>query len=222
MTLGRIFDRRDQGLLLAVAHGPDGSPVAFCQFVPAPGINGYSLDLMRRDDGEHPNGLLDFILVRTIERMREAGDARLGLNFAAMRAVLAGEEGGGIQRWLLRRMSDSMQIESLWRFNAKFGPEWMPRYVVWDAAENTLPMALAIARAESFWELPLIGRFFQPPGSDDGTEPVGEIPEDVAGREATGWPPLGLTRRGESRARKEVRPPSRSRRRVRARSRKRS
>ncbi len=181
MTLGRIFDRRDQGLLLAVAHGPDGSPVAFCQFVPAPGINGYSLDLMRRDDGEHPNGLLDFILVRTIERMREAGDARLGLNFAAMRAVLAGEEGGGIQRWLLRRMSDSMQIESLWRFNAKFGPEWMPRYVVWDAAENTLPMALAIARAESFWELPLIGRFFQPPGSDDGTEPVGEIPEDAPG-----------------------------------------
>ena len=55
-----------------------------------------------------------------------------------------------------------MQIESLWRFNAKFGPEWLPRYVVWDAAENTLPMALAIARAESFWELPLIGRFFQP------------------------------------------------------------
>jgi lysylphosphatidylglycerol synthetase-like protein (DUF2156 family) len=167
MTLGRIFDRRDEGLLLAVAHGPDGVPVAFCQFVPAPGIHGYSLDLMRRDDGEHPNGLLDFILVRTIERMREAGEEHLGLNFAAMRAVLAGEEGGGIQRWLLRRMSDSMQIESLWRFNAKFGPEWLPRYVVWDAAENTLPIALAIARAESFWELPLIGRFFQPPATDD-------------------------------------------------------
>jgi lysylphosphatidylglycerol synthetase-like protein (DUF2156 family) len=174
MTLGRIFDPRDEGLLLAVAHGPDGSPVALCQFVPAPGIKGYSLDLMRRDDGEHPNGLLDFILVRTIERLREAGNDHLGLNFAAMRAVLAGEEGGGIQRWLLRRMSDSMQIESLWRFNAKFGPEWLPRYVVWDAAENTLPMALAIARAESFWELPLIGRFFQPPSTSDGIGPMGE------------------------------------------------
>ena len=31
-------------------------PVAFCQFVPAPGIDGYSLDLMRRDNGDHPNG----------------------------------------------------------------------------------------------------------------------------------------------------------------------
>ncbi len=173
MTLGRIFDSRDSGLLLAIAHGPGGEPVAFCQFVPAPGINGYSLDLMRRDDGEHPNGLLDFILVRTIERLRAGGDGHLGLNFAAMRAVLAGEDGGGLQRWLLRRMSDSMQIESLWRFNAKFGPEWLPRYVVWDAAENTLPTALAIARAESFWELPLIGRFFQPADSEDGVDHTG-------------------------------------------------
>ena len=173
MTLGRIFDPRDQGLLLAVAHGPDGTPVAFCQYVPAPGIHGYSLDLMRRDDGEHPNGLLDFILVRTIERLRSAGDEHLGLNFAAMRAVMAGEDGGGIQRWFLRRMSDSMQIESLWRFNAKFGPEWLPRYVVWDTAETTLPTALAIARAESFWELPLIGRFFQPPGNEEAAASVG-------------------------------------------------
>ncbi|MGO9557711.1 MAG: bifunctional lysylphosphatidylglycerol flippase/synthetase MprF, partial [Acidimicrobiales bacterium] len=83
MTLGRIFDPRDRGLMLAVAHGPDGNAVAFCQFVPAPGIHGYSLDLMRRDDGEHPNGLLDFILVRTIERLRASGEEHLGLNFAA-------------------------------------------------------------------------------------------------------------------------------------------
>src|SRR5208282_5273697 len=80
MTLGRIFDPRDEGLLLAVAHGPDGDPVAFCQFVPAPGIRGYSLDLMRRDQGEHPNGLLDFIIVRTIERLRSCGEEHLGLN----------------------------------------------------------------------------------------------------------------------------------------------
>ena len=38
-----------------------------------PGIGGYSLDLMRRDNGEHPNGLFDFILVRTIEQLRDDG-----------------------------------------------------------------------------------------------------------------------------------------------------
>lgn len=174
MTLGRIFDPLDRSLLLAVASAPDGKPVAFCQYVPAPGIDGYSLDLMRRDDGEHPNGLFDFILVRTIEKLRDDGRAHLGLNFATMRAVLAGESGDGltqrIERWLLRRMSDSMQIESLWRFNAKFDPEWFARYVVWDSAEHSLPTALAIARAESFWELPLIGRFLVPSVESPGAQ----------------------------------------------------
>lgn len=166
MTLGRLFDPHDEGLLLGVASDPAGDPVAFCQFVPAPAIKGYSLDLMRRDGGDHPNGLFDFILVRTIEHMRDAGYARLGLNFAMMRAVLAGEAGDArsvkVEKWFLRRMSDSMQIESLWRFNAKFDPEWLPRFVVWDSAEQSLSAALAIAKAESFWELPIIGRFLVP------------------------------------------------------------
>jgi lysylphosphatidylglycerol synthetase-like protein (DUF2156 family) len=149
-----------------------GPPVAFCQYVPAPGIGGYSLDLMRRDDGEHPNGLLDFAVVETIKELRARGCDGLGLNFATMRAVLAGEAGEGltqrVQSWVLRRMGDSMQIESLWRFNAKFDPDWQPRYAIYDAPENMPAVALAIARAESFWELPVIGRFLVPSGSGAG------------------------------------------------------
>ncbi len=194
MTLGRIFDPSDTGLLLAVAHGPEpeARPVAFCQFVPAPGIDGFSLDLMRRDPGDHPNGLLDFILVRTMEHLREEGYAGLGLNFAMMRAVLAGEAGDRlttkVERFVLKRMSDSMQIESLWRFNAKFDPEWLPRYVVWDSAEQSLGAALAIARAESFWELPVIGRFLVPSAGSDGNGLA--VPEERAIVEVTeGAPP---------------------------------
>jgi lysylphosphatidylglycerol synthetase-like protein (DUF2156 family) len=180
MTLGRAFEPEDKGLLLAVVHAPEpagaaegagGTPVAFCQYVPAPGIDGYSLDLMRRDDGEHPNGLIDFAVVQTIQHLRAQEFAGLGLNFATMRAVLAGETGDGltprIESWLLRRMGDSMQIESLWKFNAKFDPDWQPRYAVYDAPENALAVAVAIARAESFWELPLIGHFLVPPAADE-------------------------------------------------------
>jgi lysylphosphatidylglycerol synthetase-like protein (DUF2156 family) len=174
MTLGRMFDPRDTGLLLAVVHapaGPDakggpGPAVAFCQYVPAPAIGGFSLDLMRRDNGEHPNGLIDFAIVETIQYLSSHGYKGLGLNFAAMRAVLAGEAGDGLpqraQAWLVRRMNGSMQIESLWRFNAKFDPDWQPRYAVYDSAEHILPIAMAVARAESIWELPLVGRFLVP------------------------------------------------------------
>jgi lysylphosphatidylglycerol synthetase-like protein (DUF2156 family) len=174
MTLGRLFDPGDVGLLLAVATAADGTPVAFCQYVPAPGINGYSLDLMRRDDGDHPNGLLDFVIVETIEHLRQLGMQGLGLNFATMRSVLAGETGERlhrrVERWMLRRMSSSMQIESLWRFNAKYDPDWQPRYAVYQSPEQAPAVAVAIARAESFWELPLIGRFLVPDASKTDTQ----------------------------------------------------
>jgi lysylphosphatidylglycerol synthetase-like protein (DUF2156 family) len=166
MTLGRIFDPSDEGLLLAVAYGPEGQPVGFCHYVPAPSINGYSLDLMRRTNGPHPNGLIDFVVVRTIEHLRDQGMHGLGLNFATMRAVVAGEMGESVtqrfERWLLRRMSDTMQIESLWKYTAKFEPSWRARYAVYDSPEHMLPAALAVARAESWFELPVIGRFLTP------------------------------------------------------------
>jgi len=184
MTLGRAFHPDDRGLLLTVVHGPPsetgvpGVPVAFCQYVPAPGIGGYSLDLMRRDDGEHPNGLIDFAVVATIRELAARGGEGLGLNFAAMRAVLAGETGEGlrqrVQTWMLRRMGGSMQIESLWRFNAKFDPDWQPRYAIYDAPENAMAVAIAMARAESWWELPVIGRFLVPSAGGDGYKGDGE------------------------------------------------
>ncbi len=43
-----------------------------CQFVPTPALRGFSLDLMRRDPGEHPNGLLDYALCETIEHLASA------------------------------------------------------------------------------------------------------------------------------------------------------
>ena len=97
MTLSRLFDPDDLGLWLAVCHDPDGQPAAFCQFVPA-GTTGFSLDLMRRAVGDHPNGLTDFVLVRTIERAATQGYRCISLNFATMRAVLAGEAGSGLGR----------------------------------------------------------------------------------------------------------------------------
>jgi len=166
MTLGRMFDPGDRGLLLAVCFDEAGLPVAFCQWVPAPAIDGYSLDVMRRSLGEHPNGLTDFVVVETIRRLRTQGRTGLALNFATMRAVLAGEAGDGwsarVTRWTLERLGESMQIDSLRRYNQKFDPVWHPRYAVYDAPEHFMSAVAAVARAESVSELPLVGRFLQP------------------------------------------------------------
>jgi lysylphosphatidylglycerol synthetase-like protein (DUF2156 family)/UDP-2,3-diacylglucosamine pyrophosphatase LpxH len=166
MTLGRIFSPADTGLLLAVCRDAGGAPVAFCQFVPAAGIGGYSLDVMRRSVGQHPNGLLDYVLIETIFHLKAGGYRGLTLNFATLRAVLAGETGDGVsqrmERWLLQKMSGTMQIESLWHFNAKYDPDWRPRYAVYESPGNILPSAWAVAKAESFVDLPVIGRMLAP------------------------------------------------------------
>ena len=152
-----------------MAYGPDGEPRPSASTCPAPGIDGYSLDLMRRDDGwRHPNGLIDFVVVATIEHLRDRGCDGLGLNFATMRAVLAGEAGDSLAATAASAAccppGRDMQIESLWRFNAKFDPRWLPRYVVVDGPTVCSRPAWP-SPGRVLWELPLIGRL---PATGDG------------------------------------------------------
>ena len=93
----------------------------------------------------------------------------LSLNFAALRSVLEGETGDGVtqrvERWALRRLSGVLQIETLWRFNAKYEPRWLPRYIVFDSAEQFVPVVVQIMRAESLTEVPVIGRLLMTSGA---------------------------------------------------------
>jgi lysylphosphatidylglycerol synthetase-like protein (DUF2156 family) len=163
-----------------VVYGPDGRPVAACQFVPSPAIEGFSLDLMRRDPGEHPNGLLDYALCSTIKHLGDQGVRGLSLNFSAFRSVLDGERGEGtftrVERWTLKRLSGILPIESLWSFNAKYQPKWLPRYLVYPAVESFVPVVAAILRAESITEFPVIGRFL---ASDPSNRPGTVVPPEV-------------------------------------------
>lgn len=162
MTLSRLFDPLDTGLLLTVAHAADGTPIGFIQWVPAPDIDGWSLDVMRRSaDPATPNGVTDFMIMATIDRCRDEGRAGLALNFAIMRRVLADEDPSrprAAAQFALRRLSKRAQIESLWRFNQKYQPQWRPRYVVLDAPEYAASQGLVIAGAEGVDEIPLVGR----------------------------------------------------------------
>jgi len=180
MMLGRLFDPKDKGLLMTIVRGPDGKPAAACQFVPAAAIKGYSLDLMRRDPGEHPNGLIDYALCSTIAHLASIGATGLSLNFAAFRGVLDGERGEGtwtrVERWTLHRLSGVLPIASLWTFNAKYQPRWLPRHLAYPALESFVPVVSAILRAESLTEIPGLGRLL---ANDPANRPGTVIPPDV-------------------------------------------
>jgi lysyl-tRNA synthetase class 2 len=180
MQLGRLFNPKDKGLLLTIVYGPDDRPAAVCQFVPSPAINGYSLDLMRRDPGDHPNGLIDFALCQTISHLREQGGEGLSLNFAAFRSVLEESDDDGaisrVERWALKRLSGVLAIESLWTFNSKYYPSWLPRHLVYPAAESFVPVVAAVLRAESITELPVFGRLL---ANDPSNRPGTVVPPEV-------------------------------------------
>ena len=124
------------------------------------GPDGLSLDLMRRDKAAQP-GLNDFLIVETIKATPALGVKRISLNFAVFRAALERGEriGAGpvLRAWrsVLIFMSKWFQIESLYKFNAKFQPRWEPRFVVFRNTRELPRIGLAAMQAEGFVSLAL-------------------------------------------------------------------
>ena len=104
----------------------------------------------------------DFAIIETIRHVAATGGRSLSLNFAVLRGVVAGEDTSPLaraSRAALHRLSDRMQIVSLWRFNAKYDPTWVPRYIVMDSVEFAAAQGLVLVDAEGVTELPVVGRF---------------------------------------------------------------
>jgi lysyl-tRNA synthetase class 2 len=153
MALGRFGDASDDECVAVLAF-QDGRLRGFLHFVPW-GTTGLSLDLMRRDRAAD-NGLNELLIVAALRAAPELGVTRLSLNFAVFRSSLERGErlGAGpvIRAWrgLLVLASRWFQIETLYRFNAKFRPVWEPRYVCYPSARDLPRVALAALEAEAF------------------------------------------------------------------------
>jgi lysyl-tRNA synthetase class 2 len=159
MALGRVGAPGDENCVIATAT-EDGVLRAILHFVPW-GSDGLSLDLMRRDRAAQP-GLNDFLIVETIKNAQDLGVKRVSLNFAAFRAALERGEriGAGpvLRAWrrTLLFMSRWFQIESLYKFNAKFCPAWVPRFIVFTGTRDVPRIALAALEAEAFLVWPTL------------------------------------------------------------------
>jgi lysyl-tRNA synthetase class 2 len=125
MALSRLADPVDPDTVIVVAEH-DAHIRGILQLVPW-GSHGLSLDHMRRDP-HADNGINDFMITELALACPRLGVERISLNFAVLRAAL--ERGkrigaGPVARgWfkLLHLASRWWQIESLYRFNARFHP----------------------------------------------------------------------------------------------------
>ncbi len=158
MALGRLGDTCDPDLVVVRVWDGDGRLVAVLGFVPW-GCDGLSLDLMRRArDSE--NGTMELAVVAVTEAAAGLGIRRLSLNFAVFRSVFerGARVGAGpvLRLWhrVLLLLSRWWQIESLYRANAKYEPQWNPRFVCFRRAAELPRVGIAALEAEAFVQFP--------------------------------------------------------------------
>jgi lysyl-tRNA synthetase, class II len=140
----------DTLVLLARDEADPARPVrGVLHFVPCFGRSAMSLSFMRRDPST-PNGLTEFMVVSAVELLGERGVAEMSLNFAAFARWIHSPQRRS-ERAMGRLISLGnrfFQIESLYRFNAKFFPRWQPRYLVYEGALGLPRASLAAMWAE--------------------------------------------------------------------------
>ena len=158
MALGRFGDPADARAVVVSCRDRDGRVCGLLHLVPW-GDDGLSLDLMRRDR-EARNGIVELMVASLMAAAPALGVCRLSLNFAVFRSVFARGErlGAGpvlrLWRGVLLWASRFWQIESLYRANAKYQPEWVPRFVCFRSAADLPRVGVAALRAEAFLVAP--------------------------------------------------------------------
>jgi lysyl-tRNA synthetase class 2 len=150
--------REDHGdSLVVLGRDAEGRIGGFLHFAPSYGRPAVSLSLMRRRR-DTPNGLMEFLVARGLELLRDRGVEEASLNFAAFGRFVHAPRSRVelvVGRGLL--IADSFfQIERLHRFNAKFFPRWEPRYLMYEHALGLPRVGLAALWAEG--QLPRPGR----------------------------------------------------------------
>ncbi|MGW0768872.1 bifunctional lysylphosphatidylglycerol synthetase/lysine--tRNA ligase LysX [Streptomyces sp. NPDC002676] len=176
MALDRLGDPADGDCLLVEALSEDGTLLALLSFVPW-GTDGVSLDLMRRDRAA-PNGVMEFMVCEVCAAAPKLGVRRISLNFAVFRSVF--EEGARIGagpvlrlwRRLLLFFSRWWQLEALYRSNAKYQPEWYPRFICYGEPASLARIGVASGIAEGFVSVPSLRKLWGKGHPKPGQQPA--------------------------------------------------
>ena len=159
---------------------------------------------MRRSP-QSPNGTIELMVSELALQAGTVSVNRISLNFAMFRSAFeqGAQLGAGpvlrLWRRLLMFFSRWWQLETLYRSNMKYRPQWVPRYACYEDARLIPRVGVASVIAEGFLVLPFSRRNEQHTGHhsavpeplaaagllhDDGTAP------DCPGFAEPGQPPL--------------------------------
>lgn len=141
-------DREDPTII--VARDPGGRPVGFQRYLPSAHARRLSLDAMRRAK-DSPNGLNERMIVDLLEHASSRHVAEVSLNFAAFRELLESADRSVPERVgyrLVHLLDPLIAVESLYLFDRKFRPRYVPRSVIISSWWSLLPAAAALLLLE--------------------------------------------------------------------------
>ncbi|WP_460338542.1 bifunctional lysylphosphatidylglycerol flippase/synthetase MprF [Actinoallomurus acanthiterrae] len=150
MNLDDLLTGRHASSVIVVARDAEGASLGFQRYLPSACGRRLSLDAMRRTpDG--PNGLNERMIADVMAYARERGIDEVSLNFAAFRELFDTAERGLLEQSgyrLIHLLDPFIKVESLYLFNRKFRPRYVPRAVAFPSWASLLPVAAALLTLE--------------------------------------------------------------------------
>lgn len=167
--MGRFEPHKLSETWLAVAWNPESRRVeGFCTWVPIWARRGWAIDLMRRRE-DSPTGTMEFLVVKSLEKARERGDAMLSLALSALAKVHpegpSAEAPAGTpvapalppgaitddpaREFLMERLARFYDFKGLFRWKSKFAPAFEDRYLIYPDAMALPRIARALLAAQS-------------------------------------------------------------------------
>ncbi|HUO72691.1 MAG TPA: phosphatidylglycerol lysyltransferase domain-containing protein [Solirubrobacteraceae bacterium] len=149
MAMDSIRGPEGHDTLVLLARDEGDAVSGVLHFVPVYGRDTVSLSFMRRDPAT-PNGLTEFMVVKAVESLKDRGLTEMSLNFAAFARWMHSPEKRSerVLGKLVTLGNRFFQIESLYRFNAKFFPRWEPRFLVYEGTFGLPRAGIAALWAE--------------------------------------------------------------------------
>lgn len=151
-TLGYFDFNYLRSTPMIAAYDGNGVMHAFVNMAPSFRPGEAAVDLMRRGPNA-PNGIMDFLFLKTFLDLKERGFTRFNLGLAPMSGFRSGEDASLEERAIhrfLKGMTFVFNFEGLRKYKAKYATWWEPRYEVYSRALDLPLIALAIAKISKF------------------------------------------------------------------------
>ncbi len=156
-TLGGMDELKDPAVMLLLALGSDGRVQAITSWMPEwrdGRVVSWTIDFMRRGDESMP-GIMEFVIASAALRMQADGVEAMSLSGAplASKPVAPGEEAPEptvmtrLLGWLAGVLEPAYGFGSLFRFKAKFNPEYRTIHMAYADPAALPAIGMAIGKA---------------------------------------------------------------------------